>query len=142
MAITKKWSALKANAKLASTKKRAAKSNSTATRKDKPKAKSRPVKSEFIASGTGLSTKKKDASSTKRASKKSDTTTILKTTTITSEFPKETHKNKSRAMPHRMLHDAREDQSLYKDMIDQLYPLMTQAKRAKEGAVGWEGGIE
>ena len=35
-----------------------------------------------------------------------------------------------------MLHDAREYQSLYKDMIDQLYPLMTHAKRAKEGAVG------
>ena len=38
-------------------------------------------------------------------------------------------------MLHQMLHDAREDKSLYKDMIDQLYPLMTQAKRVKEGAV-------
>ena len=71
-----------------------------------------------------------------RASKKHDASIVIKTTTITSEFTSETHKNKSRAMLHRMLHDAREYQSLYKDMIDQLYPLMTHAKRAKEGAVG------
>ena len=123
MAVTKKWSALKAHGKSASPK---TKSKCTAMHKDKCKTNS------------SSSTKKKDS---KRASKKSDSTTILKKTTITSEITKETYRKESRAMLHVLLRDAREAESLYKDMIDQLYALMTQAERAKECAVGqqdWE----